>query len=97
MTATATPPTTPPTKRPCACWTRIDPITHGGHCCFGLEAPEDCHDDVLTAAARTTGPARFYRLPPGEKRDVLAQAIARPQPDVNPCLKVSHRSSCLYP
>lgn len=29
-----------------------------------------------TAAARTTGPARFYRLPPGEKRDVLAQAVA---------------------
>ena len=36
--------------------------------------------DVLTAAARTTGPARFYRLPPGEKRDVLAQAVARLYP-----------------
>ena len=62
--------TTPPITRPCACWTRIDPITHGGH----------CHDDVLTAAARTTGPTRFYRLPPGEKRDVLAQAVARLYP-----------------
>ena len=30
--------------------------------------------------ARATGPARFYRLPPGEKRDVLAQAIARLYP-----------------
>ena len=77
MTTTATPPTL---TRPCACWTRIDPITHGGHCCFGLEAPEDCHDDVLTAAARATGPTRFYRLPPGEKRDVLAQAVARLYP-----------------
>ena len=38
MTTTATPPIT----RPCACWARIDPITHFGHCCFGLEAPEDC-------------------------------------------------------
>ena len=44
MTTTATPPTL---TRPCACWTRIDPTTHGGHCCFGLEAPEDCHDDVI--------------------------------------------------
>ena len=77
MTTTAKLPTL---TRPCACWTRIDPITHFGHCCFGLEAPEDCHDDVLTAAARTTGPTRFYRLPPGEKRDVLAQAVTRLYP-----------------
>ena len=41
---------------------------------------DGCHDDVLTAAARATGPARFYRLPPGEKRDVLAQAVARLYP-----------------
>ena len=80
MTTTATPPTTPPTKRPCACWARIAPATHGGHCCFGIGAPEDFHDDVLTAAARATGPTRFYRLPPGEKRVVLAQAIARLYP-----------------
>ena len=76
MTTTATPPTT----RPCACWARIAPATHGGPGWFGIEAPEDFHDDVLTAAARATGPTRFYLLPPGEKRDVLAQAIARLYP-----------------
>ena len=36
------------------------------------------------AAARTTGPARFYRLPPGEKRDVLAQPVARLYPTGQP-------------
>ena len=84
MTATATPPTTPPTTRPCACWTRLDLLAHAGHCCFGIEAPEDCHDDVLTAAARATGPTRFYRLPPCEKRDVLAQAGAHLSPKDQP-------------
>ena len=77
MTTTATPPTL---TRPCACWTSTHLLAHAGHCCFGLEAPEDCHDDVLTAAAHATGPTRFYRLPPGEKRDVLAQAVARLYP-----------------
>ena len=43
-------------------------------------SPEDCHDDVIAEASRSTGPARFYRLPPGEKRDILAQAIARLYP-----------------
>ena len=76
MTTTAPPPIT----RPCACWTRLDPITHLGHCCFGLEAPEDCHDDVIAEASRSTGRASFYRLPPGEKRDVLAQAVTRLYP-----------------
>ena len=95
MTTTATPPTT----RPCACWARIAPATHGGHCCFGLEAPEDCHgghccfgleapedchDDVIAEASRSTGRASFYRLPPGEKRDVLAQAVARLYPTGQP-------------
>ena len=56
---------TPPTTRPCACMTRLTPIGH---------------DDVIAEASRSTGPTRFYRLPPGEKRDVLAQAIARLYP-----------------
>ena len=81
MTTTATPPTL---TRPCACWPRIDPTTHGGHCCFGLEAPEDCHDDVIAEASRSTGRASFYRLPPGEKRDVLARAVARLYPTGQP-------------
>ena len=38
------------------------------------------HDDVIAEASRSTGPTRFYRLPPGEKRDVLAQAVARLYP-----------------
>ena len=33
-----------------------------------------------STGARTTGPTRFYRLPPGEKRDILAQAVARLYP-----------------
>ena len=54
-----------PITRPCACWTRLAPIGH---------------DDVIAEASRATGPARFYRLPPGEKRDVLAQAVGRLYP-----------------
>lgn len=81
MTTTATPPTL---TRPCACWTRIDLLAHAGHCCFGLEAPEDCHDDVIAEASRSTGRASFYRLPPGEKRDVLAQSVARLYPTGQP-------------
>ena len=76
MTTTATPPAT----RPCACWTSIHLLAHAGHCCFSLEDPEDCHDDVVAEASRSTGPTRFYRLPPGEKRDALAQAVARLYP-----------------
>ena len=43
--------------------------------------PPPCTEETVVAeASRSTGPTRFYRLPPGEKRDVLAQAGARIYP-----------------
>lgn len=63
-------------------WKAVRPDGTDFHTGSVLWAPPAGHvgDDVIAEASRSTGPARFYRLPPGEKRDILAQAIARLYP-----------------
>ena len=46
------------TTNPCSCWLAPPSALHSGHCCFDTNAPEGCHDEVLTAAAAHCGSTR---------------------------------------
>lgn len=46
----------------------------------GPNTPDNLRSLCRPLPRASSGPTRFYRLPPGEKRDVLAQAVARIYP-----------------
>jgi hypothetical protein len=40
---------------PCRCWTATW-FQHEGHCCFGPDSPEDCHDAEGARLTKRNGP-----------------------------------------